>query len=316
MTAYAPVVFVAVAAHRPACVAKRFPCAAKSCPISKGRAVSQLAAAFLNVAQHLPHLSANPASLIDTRACSICFHNNDPSCSSRKTTTLLALIYEASSVAAIPCGIQRTSLAFQLYPTTRAPFSSAFLFFPNTSRTHLRLRPDFCRSMDRAQERLRGQQPSGTSAALHYKPLDAERQEIRVLDVAPGSGDSMVEATTRPISLLVEPTPAYETISYCWGPPRDPASMKINGEIVEVPASAEEATRQMRYSDKSRVLWIDAICINQESTTERNQQVALMSQVYSLGERNLVYLGEDTDGLAERAFECINHCRGDENWDG
>jgi hypothetical protein len=63
----------------------------------------------------------------------------------------------------------------------------------------------------------------------------------------------------------------------------------------------------MRLGDQPRVLWIDAICIDQSSKAERSAQVAIMSMIFRAGRHNLVYLGED-DGLADRgvkAIQCI-----------
>ncbi|KAF7672699.1 hypothetical protein GT037_009200 [Alternaria burnsii] len=137
-----------------------------------------------------------------------------------------------------------------------------------------------------------------------YEPLDPALKEIRVLEVAPASGDGIVECTMSPISLLDNPVPVYETISYCWGPPRAPSTIKLNGRLTPVPASSEAAIRRMRLSDRPRTLWIDAICIDQSSVTERSAQVAFMSTVYRAGMRNLVYLGED-DGMAERGVKAV-----------
>lgn len=36
------------------------------------------------------------------------------------------------------------------------------------------------------------------------------------------------------------------------------------------------ALHQIRHISKPKLLWVDAICIKQEDTEERNQQVALM----------------------------------------
>lgn len=47
----------------------------------------------------------------------------------------------------------------------------------------------------------------------------------------------------------------------------------------------------MRYESKERVLWIDAVCINQKNDDEKGQQVAFMAKIYSNGFRNLIYLG-------------------------
>jgi hypothetical protein len=144
------------------------------------------------------------------------------------------------------------------------------------------------------------------SSPSHYKPLSLSRKEIRVLKVAPANGDSIVECTMKHISLLDEPVPAYETISYCWGPSRAPSELRLNGHSTLVPASSEAALRRMRLSDQPRVLWIDAICIDQSSTEERNAQVAIMSTIYRAGRHNLVYLGED-DGLADRGVKAIQY---------
>jgi hypothetical protein len=61
----------------------------------------------------------------------------------------------------------------------------------------------------------------------------------------------------------------------------------------------------MRFSDKPRVLWIDAICIDQSSQSEKGEQVAFMSTIYSTAKQNLVYLGEDDAGSAERAAKSV-----------
>jgi hypothetical protein len=138
-----------------------------------------------------------------------------------------------------------------------------------------------------------------------YDTLDSNSKEIRVLEVAPGAGDDMVKCTLKHVSLLSDSRLAYETISYCWGPSKDPVVINLNGCLVPVSATSEAAVRRMRLIDQSRVLWIDAICINQSSLSERNEQVALMSDVYSIATQNLVYLGKDDAGIAEQALESV-----------
>jgi hypothetical protein len=138
-----------------------------------------------------------------------------------------------------------------------------------------------------------------------YIDLDSDRKEIRVLEVAPGPEEGIVTCTLKHVSLLDHPVPFYETISYCWESPGAVAPLILNGSMVSVPSSSEAAVRRMRFSDKPRVLWIDAICINQSSLSERSDQVAFMSTIYSRANRNLVYLGEDDTAVAERAIENV-----------
>jgi hypothetical protein len=138
-----------------------------------------------------------------------------------------------------------------------------------------------------------------------YKALDSNLKEIRVLEVAPGTGLNIVTCTLKHISLLDDQVPCYETISYCWGSTGAKNIIKLNGSLISVPSSSEAAVKRMRFSDKPRVLWIDAICIDQSSQSEKGKQVAFMSTIYSKGKQNLVCLGEDDAGSAERAAKSV-----------
>jgi hypothetical protein len=52
------------------------------------------------------------------------------------------------------------------------------------------------------------------------------------------------------------------------------------------------ALRNLRDAQSRRILWIDALCINQADVDERNRQVFLMSRIYSTAKHILVWLGE------------------------
>jgi hypothetical protein len=55
------------------------------------------------------------------------------------------------------------------------------------------------------------------------------------------------------------------------------------------------ALRELRRSNASRVIWADAICINQEDVKERGQQVALMGQIFDGAWQVIIWLGEESD---------------------
>jgi hypothetical protein len=61
-----------------------------------------------------------------------------------------------------------------------------------------------------------------------------------------------------------------------------------------VTANCIAAMRRLRHKKKRRILWIDAICIDQSSMDERNQQVELMGDVYSKARRVILWLGEES----------------------
>ena len=139
----------------------------------------------------------------------------------------------------------------------------------------------------------------------YYRPLSAERKEFRLLIVQPWDGSDIVRGWLRHATLDHELLPHYETISYCWGNSGDVEWMIINNVLRTVPASAEAAVARMRYSNKQRMLWIDAICIEQRNLKERSMQVAAMNLVYSRAARNLIYLGDDEDEIAETAVKAL-----------
>ncbi|KAK9424819.1 putative Heterokaryon incompatibility domain-containing protein [Seiridium unicorne] len=138
--------------------------------------------------------------------------------------------------------------------------------------------------------------------SLLYRDLNISRNEIWLLEILPGLGSAALQAHVLHTSL--QDPPPYETISYCWGDASVRGTVVLDGFDFDVPASCLTVLRCMRKFDKSRRVWIDAICIDQSNIDERGSQVALMSQIYRSAQVNLVYLGEE-DGLTRRGFACV-----------
>jgi hypothetical protein len=61
-----------------------------------------------------------------------------------------------------------------------------------------------------------------------------------------------------------------------------------------VTKNCELALRYLRKENSNRVLWVDAICINQKDKKERGHQVGMMRNVYSKATEVLVWLGESS----------------------
>jgi hypothetical protein len=66
-----------------------------------------------------------------------------------------------------------------------------------------------------------------------------------------------------------------------------------------VTKNCEAALRRLRDKDGERILWIDAICIDQDNINERNHQVQLMKEVYSTAHQVIIWLGEASTDLDE-----------------
>lgn len=142
-----------------------------------------------------------------------------------------------------------------------------------------------------------------------YLTLDADRKEFRLLDLHPLWPDTprnyMLKCTMRHAYFDDTSSPKYETVSYVWGDPTPCKELLVNGKRLRVPKNTEHILRQLAFHDRTRVLWIDAACINQADLEERSQQVRLMGHVYKSGSCNLINLGE-ADDLMRRAIRNLD----------
>jgi hypothetical protein len=64
--------------------------------------------------------------------------------------------------------------------------------------------------------------------------------------------------------------PEYEALSHTWGSPDQVKAVELNGYPVNIRENLWSALVNLRHARKERVLWIDAICINQADVEERN----------------------------------------------
>jgi hypothetical protein len=100
----------------------------------------------------------------------------------------------------------------------------------------------------------------------------------------------------------------YEAVSWCWGNKPQDHLLRVNeGEQAfsfYVSEDLQAALRSLRYHDKTRLLWVDQICINQAKTSERNQQVPKMNQIYGQAKNVCIWVGNE-DETSHAAMEFI-----------
>src|SRR5579863_1389396 len=104
-----------------------------------------------------------------------------------------------------------------------------------------------------------------TTPRSFYPSLSSQNREIRLLHLQPGEAE---ELQCRLIVVSLDSKPAYEALSYRWGD--GTSRVLVDGHNILVPSNLSEALRRMRLPDKERVLWADAICIDQSRIAERN----------------------------------------------
>ncbi|KAF2134079.1 hypothetical protein P153DRAFT_363080 [Dothidotthia symphoricarpi CBS 119687] len=148
-----------------------------------------------------------------------------------------------------------------------------------------------------------GHDSNVNSAPSYYGSLDVSTQQIRLLHLQPGKDDEPIHCYLSVASL--DQDIEYEALSYVWGTLVDSDLIQCNMQSTCVGRNLFLALKSLRCDDDSeRVLWIDALCINQADLKERSSQVAIMAEIYQRAARGIAYLGECWDGC-EDAFEAI-----------
>jgi hypothetical protein len=96
--------------------------------------------------------------------------------------------------------------------------------------------------------------------------------------------------------------PEYEALSYFCGDPKTTSPVYLEGVRSHVTINLELALRHLRYEDRERVLWVDALSINQRDVRERNSQVKKMRDIYMGANKVLVWLGPEEDAKVALDF--------------
>lgn len=136
--------------------------------------------------------------------------------------------------------------------------------------------------------------------AVNQKINQERMKKIRILYLLPHSTKIVCELHVEDLKA----NPIFEALSYCWGSPKEPVSIEVNGYEFRVTQSLNAALRNLipgPDSNGPRKLWIDAICINQGHSKcaldERKLQVEIMGDIYSSACSVTAYLGEPFESL-------------------
>lgn len=135
-----------------------------------------------------------------------------------------------------------------------------------------------------------------------YRPLIGER-DFRLINLLQGAGDDPITLTIYHASL--DSNPAYEALSYVWGPQHPAQIIQCNDSYLGIGENLAGALRCLRKPDVPQVLWVDRLAINQENNAERTRQVGLMADIYSLASAVVVWLGP-ADHFTDTAFGLLD----------
>ena len=149
-----------------------------------------------------------------------------------------------------------------------------------------------------------------TSCAMSHGPyssLSLKPGSIRLLRLMPDKDE------TAPIQCQLfnyspqesgEWTHLYEALSYVWGDPDKTLPILINEHCFNITVNLYAALLRLRNRSFERIIWVDAVCINQGCKQEKERQIQSMAKIYGQANRVIIWLGETADN-SDRALEEI-----------
>ncbi|OAG07356.1 uncharacterized protein CC84DRAFT_1088440, partial [Paraphaeosphaeria sporulosa] len=146
-----------------------------------------------------------------------------------------------------------------------------------------------------------------------YKPLKS-LSDIRVISLLPARTYNtrleirLTDVNRFDILLGSADTPSYEAVSYCWGEPNLSHTLVCDGQwTLGITANVDTMLRTLRKQNKTRYLWIDAICLNQKDNEEKRVQVGLMGDIFSEAAKVHIWLGEGEDDAIKKIFTAMRY---------
>lgn len=143
-----------------------------------------------------------------------------------------------------------------------------------------------------------------------YKPLrHSLGDEIRLIVLY--AGEWVDDLICEIVVVNLMDRPAYEAVSYTWADADGDLSMSSNvicrGKTIPITKNCDAALRRLRLQSCSRRLWVDAICINQNDTHEKNRQVRLMAKIFMKASQVLAYLGVEAQSVTNGLQRIIDY---------
>lgn len=133
-----------------------------------------------------------------------------------------------------------------------------------------------------------------------YQRLNHSGQQIRLLnlrlfeDAQPDHFPLLLE------TFDIESAPTYVALSYTWGSPTPIHKIAIGktylpaGPTLQSFFFALSCSKKAKYKRPTGHIWIDQLCIDQQNAAERNNQVGMMSEIYSRAVCTLIWLNNDS----------------------
>lgn len=138
-----------------------------------------------------------------------------------------------------------------------------------------------------------------------YQPLPSQSRCIRLLKLNTKNHNGPLSATLEVVDL--RNSPHFSALSYVWGKYSNLSpTISCQGCRIEITPSCHDALVALRGLADGVPIWVDAVCINQKDTSEKEAQIQLMEEVFSLAQAVYIWLGRDDErGSAQKAIACL-----------
>ena len=144
-------------------------------------------------------------------------------------------------------------------------------------------------------------------SSYRYQPLLQEPDSIRLLRLLPDKDENasiQCELFNYTLQESGKRTHPYDALSYVWGNSDNPKSISIGKHTLLVTQNLHRALSRLRYCSIERILWVDAVSINQGDKSEKEQQIQFMAKIYAQANRVVIWLGDAAD-YSDQALEEI-----------
>jgi hypothetical protein len=139
-------------------------------------------------------------------------------------------------------------------------------------------------------------------STYRHQPLQGARK-TRLMWLEP-SARVYSPLQCRLIEVSLDHMPQYEALSYSWEAHKGDGNILCFNMPFKITSNCEAALFGLRLLKRPRVLWVDAICIDQESNQDKEAQIPLIKDIYSMALEVILWLGPSSF-TSHRAFRAL-----------
>lgn len=139
------------------------------------------------------------------------------------------------------------------------------------------------------------ERPAESSSSFNYQHLKST--EIRLLRLQPSSGHGFTKSLSGSLMIIQlqdvdrSTLTQFEALSYFWGRGAADRTLYLDNTPFSIKPNLDNALRELSKGKVERLLWVDALCINQKDIHEQNEQVRMMGSIYRQARRVIIWIG-------------------------